>query len=153
ANGVLKNDTDADNDVLTAVLITAPFHGTVALSQDGSFQYTPDPGFEGEESFTYSANDGQMPSAAATVHILVGSNHYPVVFNHEYTVPFEGTIAVPATSGLLSTESDPNGDPLTVSLTSQPPHGTVALNADGSFTYTAGARFHGDDSLPYIVSD
>src|SRR5262249_10232112 len=66
---------------------------------------------------------------------------------------FEGTIAVPAASGLLSTESDPGGDPLTVSLTSQPPHGTVNLNADGSFTYTAATGFHSDDSFLYIVSD
>ena len=41
ANGVLKNDTDADSDPLTATVITQPAHGTVTLAANGSFTYTP----------------------------------------------------------------------------------------------------------------
>ncbi len=59
ATGVLANDTDVDGDALTAVLVDGPTNGTVALNADGSFEYTPDADFNGADSFTYRANDGQ----------------------------------------------------------------------------------------------
>jgi len=49
---VLANDTDADGDPLTAVLVTSAMHGTLALNADGSFSYTPAAGFSGADSFT-----------------------------------------------------------------------------------------------------
>ena len=39
------------------------------LAEDGSFVYTPDPDFHGEDSFTYIANDGLLSSSPATVTI------------------------------------------------------------------------------------
>ena len=58
APGVLANDTDVDGATLTAVLVTGPAHGTLALNADGSFTYTPAANFNGADSFTYRANDG-----------------------------------------------------------------------------------------------
>ncbi|MCK7476763.1 MAG: cadherin-like domain-containing protein [Candidatus Moduliflexus flocculans] len=66
APGVLANDTDADGDPLTASLV-GPANGVLALNADGSFNYTPNPGFSGIDSFLYAANDGTVASAAATV--------------------------------------------------------------------------------------
>jgi hypothetical protein len=71
APGVLSNDTDADGDPMTAVLNTGPSRGTLDLSLDGSFTYTPNPGFTGSDSFTYVANDGTADSNVATVTISV----------------------------------------------------------------------------------
>ena len=71
APGVLANDSDADGDALSAVLVTPPASGTVALLADGSFTYTPAPGFAGAVSFSYVAHDGHDPSAPATVSIGV----------------------------------------------------------------------------------
>src|SRR5690606_7637527 len=72
APGVLENDTDANSDPLTAVPATDPAHGDLLLNPDGSFDYTPDTGFAGQDSFTYKANDGQDDSRlAATVTITV----------------------------------------------------------------------------------
>ena len=71
AGGLLENDTDVDGDTLTAVLVDAPAHGTVALTSDGSLQYTPNPNFHGADSFTYRASDGQAESDPATVNITV----------------------------------------------------------------------------------
>ncbi len=71
AAGVLTNDTDAETDPLTAVLNTAPGHGTFSLSQDGSFTYTPDPHYFGPDTFTYHANDGTSNSNVVTVTINV----------------------------------------------------------------------------------
>ena len=56
--GVLENDTDVDGDLFTARLVSGPSHGTLTLNLDGTLSYTPDPDFNGVDSFTYRANDG-----------------------------------------------------------------------------------------------
>lgn len=71
APGVLANDTDVDGDPLTAVLVTGTSHGSLSLSPNGSFSYTPDPGFRGADSFTYQAHDRTTTSTAATVTLDV----------------------------------------------------------------------------------
>src|SRR5262249_49435750 len=70
-SGVLGNDTDPDGDLLHALLVTGPAHGTVTLNPDGTFTYTPSPNFNGIDSFTYKANDGSLDSNVATVTITV----------------------------------------------------------------------------------
>lgn len=84
ANGVLANDSDVEFDAasgaptgwfeLTASRVSAPANGTVALAADGSFSYTPNAGFCGIDSFTYSTSDGTRRSAPASVTIAVGEN-------------------------------------------------------------------------------
>jgi VCBS repeat-containing protein len=71
ANGVLGNDTDGENNSLTATLVTNAANGSVTLNPDGSFNYTPNANFHGADSFTYKANDGQADSNTATVSITV----------------------------------------------------------------------------------
>lgn len=72
APGVLSNDTDPDGDDLTAHLETDVSSGTLSLNADGSFVYTPDNNFIGQDSFTYVAKDTSgAPSASATVTIDV----------------------------------------------------------------------------------
>jgi len=71
APGVLDGDTDANNDALTAVLDSGPSNGTLTLNSDGSFNYTPNAGYCGTDSFTYYANDGQADSNVATVTLSV----------------------------------------------------------------------------------
>ena len=71
-SGVLANDTDVNGDPLSAVLVDDVEHGTLALDPDGSFTYTPEPTFQGEDRFTYKANDGTADSNIATVTLLIG---------------------------------------------------------------------------------
>jgi Tol biopolymer transport system component len=68
---VLDNDSDADGDGLTAVLVSNPLNGTLAFNNNGTFVYTPNAFFNGTDQFTYRANDGQANSAVATVTITV----------------------------------------------------------------------------------
>ena len=63
APGILGNDVDAEGDSLTVAVDTAPGQGTLALSPDGSFTYTPSADFFGTESFTYVALDDSASSA------------------------------------------------------------------------------------------
>jgi VCBS repeat-containing protein len=71
APGVLANDSDPNNDPLTAALDSGPSNGVVTLNSDGSFTYTPNSGFSGADSFTYHATDGSLSSNSATVTITV----------------------------------------------------------------------------------
>jgi hypothetical protein len=66
---VLSNDTDADGDPLTAIRVSNPLHGALALSANGSFVYTPTLDYLGPDSFTYRANDGTTSGNTATVMI------------------------------------------------------------------------------------
>ncbi|MGA2254402.1 MAG: right-handed parallel beta-helix repeat-containing protein, partial [Thermoguttaceae bacterium] len=67
APGVLVNDTDPQGYPLTAILVSNPTHGTLSLSSNGSFTYTPNPGYLGADSFTYQASDGYITSSPVTI--------------------------------------------------------------------------------------
>jgi VCBS repeat-containing protein len=71
AEGVLANDTDPENDTLTASLVTTTANGTLSLGSNGSFTYTPTTGFIGTDWFTYRAFDGLMYSTTATASLYV----------------------------------------------------------------------------------
>jgi hypothetical protein len=60
--GVLANDTDEEGDTLTASLVDPPSNGTLSFNPDGSFTYTPDRNFSGDDEFTYTASDGTATS-------------------------------------------------------------------------------------------
>ncbi|HEU5102518.1 MAG TPA: Ig-like domain-containing protein [Roseiflexaceae bacterium] len=71
SGNVLTNDTDADNDALTAIKLTDPSHGVLSFNADGTFTYTPAANYNGVDGFSYKANDGQADSDEATVTITV----------------------------------------------------------------------------------
>ena len=68
---MLGNDTDLDGNGLTAILDQDVSHGSLTLNTDGSFSYTPDPGYTGPDSFQYHAFDGTAASNTVTVSFLV----------------------------------------------------------------------------------
>ncbi|MCP4536989.1 MAG: tandem-95 repeat protein, partial [Chloroflexi bacterium] len=71
APGVLVNDSDAEGDLLAAVLVAGPADGTLDLNANGGFVYTPASGFNGDVLFTYYVDDGVNTSHVATVTISV----------------------------------------------------------------------------------
>ena len=152
---MLTNDTDVDaGDASTAVLVTGPAHGTLALSADGSFTYTPAANYYGADSFTYKANDGEADSNVATVSLTVTCvNDAPVAADDSYTAT-EDTALTVAAPGVLGNDTDVDaGDASSAVLVTGPAHGTLALNADGSFTYTPAANYCGADSFTYKAND
>jgi VCBS repeat-containing protein len=74
AGGVLANDFDADGDTLVALLAISALHGNLVLNANGSFAYTPAPGFTGSDSFSYRATDGKATSAVVAVAITVSAS-------------------------------------------------------------------------------
>jgi hypothetical protein len=60
---------------------------------------------------------------------------------------------IPVTINVLRNDSDPNGDPLTVTGVSQPAHGTAEINPDSTVTYDPVCSFQGIDTFTYTISD
>ena len=89
---MLGNDTDAEDNTLTAILVDDVASGTLSLDDDGSFTYQPDADFSGTDSFTYTASDGTSVSNEATVTITVNAiNDAPVVTDIPGETILEGT--------------------------------------------------------------
>jgi VCBS repeat-containing protein len=156
-NGVLANDSDPENDPLTAILVGGPAHGSLTFNADGTFHYLPIADYNGPDSFTYKVSDGALESAPATVAITVTPvNDAPVATLDTYTTLEDTPLAVPA-PGLLGNDTDVDGDRLTATLVSPPSLGTIVLNPDGSFTYTPIPNAYTTGNLPdlfiYKVSD
>jgi len=153
AFGVLDNDTDPDLDPLRAILISTTSHGALTLNTHGSFVYTPTANYNGADSFTYRANDSIADSDVATVSITVNPvNDAPVAVDDEYLVVKNEVLSVNV-PGVLSNDSDVEHSPLTAILVSGPAHGTLTLNANGSFTYTPDTDYVGSDSFTYQAND
>lgn len=80
------------------------------------------------------------------------TNSAPAATAGSYAIAEDQPLAV-AAPGLLTGASDPDGDPLQIQRADWPTHGQLALNADGSLSYTPPADFYGDDQFAYYVSD
>jgi VCBS repeat-containing protein len=153
APGVLGNDTDADHDVLHAVLVTNAAHGAVTLAADGSFTYAPSATFFGADSFTYKASDGRDDSNVATVTITVRKvNRPPVAKDDAYTTTKNRAFFI-AAPGVLANDKDPEGSSLTAVLVQKAAHGVVLLSANGAFVYLPKHGFVGKDTFTYRASD
>ncbi|MEE8450746.1 MAG: Ig-like domain-containing protein, partial [Thermoguttaceae bacterium] len=119
AAGILANDSDADGDSLSAVLVDGPAHGQLDLAADGSFVYTPDDGFLGVDRFTYRATDGQVASDLAEVTIGVAHDLGGIhVIEMPHLNPSEGDIwySFLTTRDALITLWAQNSDDVTITL-------------------------------------
>ncbi|MEM7209362.1 MAG: Ig-like domain-containing protein, partial [Pseudomonadota bacterium] len=155
-NGVLLNDTDDENQTLSAILVSNPSHGQITLNPDGSFVYSHDGGESVSDSFTYSAFDGTSQSPPATVELTITPvNDPPIARNDSYTVDEGRTSSFNERRGVLSNDEDPENDALSISrIVEQPEHGVLDLDDDGSFTYDHdGSETPREDSFRYEAKD
>jgi VCBS repeat-containing protein len=153
APGVLANDTDPDGDSLTVILVSEPANGTVTLNAEGSFEYEPNPNFNGSDSFTYQASDGAVSSVAVVVSITVNPvNDAPVAVDDSYSVNEDETLDV-SIPGVLANDLDADGNALAAILVSGTISGSLMLNDNGSFSYTPSSQFSGVDSFTYQAHD
>jgi hypothetical protein len=151
---VLANDTDADGDSLAYrdfVIVTQPQNGFIEISCVGSCTpptYTPNREFAGgSDSFTYRAVDllgGESNLATVTIRV----DGPPVVVDDEG----QSVNGQPVLVDVLANDSDPNGDPLTVSVATPPVGGTAQVTA-GGILYTPNPGFQGPESFTYVASD
>ncbi|MEN3382879.1 MAG: hypothetical protein V7608_2923, partial [Hyphomicrobiales bacterium] len=146
--------TASDPDGLPAPpsfsLVSGPQHGNLIFNANGSYSYTPTHDFNGADSFTFKANDGILNSNTATISLTVNPvNDAPVAANGAAS----GNEDTPITGQLVATDVDNTAAQLSYSLVGQAQHGSVTVNANGSYSYTPNHDFDGADSFTFKVSD
>jgi hypothetical protein len=144
---ITLDGTDVDGDALTYSISSAS-NGTLSLNND-IVTYVPNQDWNGEDTFTYVANDGSLDSNTATVTITVNSvNDAPTVNDITLTGDEDTSEIVD-----LSTQtSDIDGDALTYSIITDVTNGTTSI--DGSkVTYTPDTNWSGTDSYTYKAND
>ena len=157
--GVLANDTDIDDQSLTAVVDTVPSNSSLVLNLDGTFTYTPNLDFNGPDSFIYLANDGIDSSDPIIVNLTVKPiNDVPVVntdlISDAYSTAEDTTLSIGA-SGVLGNDGDadladlPVPDEIVSVLVSLTSNGSLTLLGNGSFGYTPDPDYNGSDNFSY----
>ncbi len=136
---------------LTYEVVNQPTNGS--LSGSGATRnYTPNPDFNGTDSFTFRVNDGQRNSNTSTVSINVTEvNDAPVAGNDSVIIAEDSAANA---VNVLANDTDTDGDTLTVLSKTAGMNGTVVITGGGTaVTYTPAANFNGSDSFTYTVSD
>ncbi len=168
---VLGNDSDPDGDPLSVTSINgqsvAPGDtvdvgdGTVSVLNNGSLFFTPDAGFTGDATFEYHADDGNGGEDLANVTVTVNGpvNNDPNANDDSATTPLD----TPVLLNVLGNDSDPDGDPLSVTSingqsvapgdTVDVGDGTVSVLNNGSLFFTPDAGFTGDATFEYHADD
>jgi CshA-type fibril repeat protein len=146
---VLANDTDVDGDDLEVIAVGDPANGTAEINPDGTITYTPDPDYNGPDSFTYTVSDGNGGTDTATVTIDVTPvNDDPVAEDDAAKTP----INMPVIIDVLANDTDVDGDDLEV-ISATSPNGAVSINPDGTITFTPDTDFFGETTIDYTISD
>jgi uncharacterized protein YqcC (DUF446 family) len=156
---------DDDGDELSFLFVTLPQNGSLSsggtsiteeatvlklfdeVRGNPTVVYTPNPGFVGEDSFTFQASDGELLSNIATVMITVEPrlNNPPVA----YDLSVNALINTPQAITLEAEDED--GDPLTW-FRGEPANGSLS-GILPNLTYTPDLDFVGTDSFIFWVSD
>jgi VCBS repeat-containing protein len=148
--GIFANDFDPNGEPISGGNFHPPSHGTLFLTTHGNFTYIPDTGFAGTDSFTYTFDVDGVTSTRGTATITVTGA--PTANDDSFSTPQDIPLTV-AAPGVLSNDTDPDGDSLIIGDLGGSTHGTVNLNGSGSFTFTPEAGFVGTASFTYKVSD
>jgi len=143
---ILSGSSDVEGSSLIYTIVAPPAKGTLSGS-GANVIYTPDPGYHGPDSFTYKVNDGTSDSNIATVSITVlPVNDVPVALN----LVVSYTLNTPVNFVLKAV--DPDNDPLTFIVLTQPVNGALSGTAP-DLTFTPAAGFNGTTSFTFQVND
>ncbi|MBF0368285.1 MAG: tandem-95 repeat protein [Magnetococcales bacterium] len=147
---VLNNDGDVEGSDLTIISFSDADHGTVVYIDNGSFIYTPDAGYSGSDSFTYTVTDEDGAEGLGTVFIsILAVNDAPTAVADEVTTDEDQAVVIDP----LANDTDDDGDTLTLISFSQGSYGDVIDNGDGTLSYEPDADFFGTDTFTYSVDD
>ena len=161
---VLTNDFDPDGNTLivNTTPLTNPTNGSVVINPNGTYTYTPNNGFVGQDTIKYQVCDNGTPSKCDTAQVIVtigidnnGTSNDKPNAQDDASSGFKGS---PITDTLSPNDSDPNGNTLTYNTTppagGNPTKGTVSINPNGTFTYTpTDPNYTGPDQFKYVVCD
>ncbi|WP_140422791.1 DUF7619 domain-containing protein, partial [Polaribacter haliotis] len=179
ANGLLNNDSDIDGDNIVVTLFTVSGtsyvvgttanlqEGDIIINADGSYTFTPTANFNGTfPQITYTVSDGTS-SVTSTLDLTVTPvNDVPIAVPDTNTTTENTSLTVTTANGLLSNDTDIDGDFLSVldiiingtSYTVGAPivlqEGTITISTDGSYVFAPANNFSGAfPQILYTISD
>ncbi|MEC4894892.1 MAG: Ig-like domain-containing protein [Oscillatoria sp. PMC 1050.18] len=160
---VLGNDTPTEGQLQIAIAEDEVVNGTAVVNDNGTpddlsddfIVYTPDAGFEGVEDFGYTITDADGNTDTARITVEIGNQ---LQAEDDLATADPNT---PVEIDVLANDTDPEGDPLQISILTDPTNGTAVVNDNGTpddlsddfVTYTPNADFNGVDSFTYQVDD
>lgn len=146
---LLSNDKDIDGDAISIDSWSDTSNGSLEKIEEG-FVYTPDPGFSGSDSFSYTVVDTRGGISTASVSILVKNiDDVPKAVADTSTIVQGDALLL----DVLANDRDLHDGPITLAVTGVPSNGQVVVNPNGTLTYLPDAGFFGADSLVYQVTD
>lgn len=148
---VVANDTDTDSPSLAIQSVTNPTHGSAVAGTPTSITYTPAPGYCGTDGFAYTLADGSPTNGVDTANVNVTVtclNDGPNAVDDAATTSED----VPIVIDVLANDTDPEGDALSISAVTDPPHGTAVVESN-KVKYTPDPDFCGADDFGYTATD
>lgn len=154
SNGLLNNDSDPEGDDIRVDpnLVHPPSNGTVNISENGSFSYTPNNNFFGSDTFRYTLLDINNLSSQASVTLTINNvNDAPIATDDVAQTDENQAVSI----DVLANDSDIENDTLTVitAVVAAQNQGTVVINTDNTLTYTPASNFSGTSNINYQISD
>ncbi len=159
SGNVLRNDTDTDgNDLSVNTTPVSINGGTVTIDASGNYTFVPDLDFSGDASFEYEVCDNGVPGGCDTRTVSIAVIDITDPENNEVIgIPdnFQMENDLPLFASLLSNDSDPDGDFITINTTpvTAPSNGVLTINFDGTFSYVPAPGFIGVETFSYEVCD
>ena len=144
----LSNDYDADGDSLS-ITGTSGVNGSAQIS-GSNIIFTPNTGFSGTETFSYSISDGKGGSDTGSVSVSVAAaatNSAPVAWNDAATTNQGNSVTIP----VLNNDYDADGDTITITGTSGV-NGSAYISG-GNIVFTPASSFSGTETFTYTISD
>ncbi|WP_282016342.1 tandem-95 repeat protein [Marinifilum flexuosum] len=150
SENVMTNDLGLGDPPVTVVSNTNPANGSLTINNDGSFSYTPNPNFNGSDTFNYTIQDIDGDQSNATVTITVNPiNDLPIAINDTYSTPEDTQLD----DDVSSNDNNLFDLPIAYSVVSDVSNGTLTLNANGTFSYMPSSEFFGTDGFTYEITD
>jgi len=144
---VLANDTDVDGDSLSITGTPTALDGVVVVNANGTLNYTPNAGFNSQDTITYVITDGNGEQAIGKAYVL--PNKAPTVTDDQAALYQTATLDI----DVLANDVDDDGDSLSILGVPTATNGVVVVNADGTLNYTPNSGFSGSDIITYKVTD
>ncbi len=165
SGNLIVNDFDPDGDSITIdrTPVSNVNNGSLVINADGTYVYTPNADFIGEDSFVYKICDSASPTpmcdtAVVNIQVLPNNGNITVANDDAYFIVNTGTNSLNA--NVLDNDTDPEGHFQFLKINSSSPNpivdvsnGTLSLNGDGRFQYKPNEGFIGRDSFVYEVCD
>jgi len=148
----LTGATDVDGDTLSLYSTSGFSHGSASIS-GSKLVYTPALNYYGNDSFTFTISDGHGGYASKVINLVIAPvNDAPVAANDSFSTNEETAVLV----DVLANDKDVEDGFFPyqkIAISTQPLHGTVAVQTSGKILYTPNADYYGADSFKYTVTD